>query len=311
MGAMAILSRGDGEKPLTVAANNLVGRASTCTIRLVDPRVSSAHARITWRRERWEIRDLGSRNGTFVNGVRLEHGSSVKLVRGDSLSFGASDVPYVLTDASPPVALARELESGAILMASDGFLVLPSEDVSAMCVFNQPHDSRWMAEVDGQAREVRDGEVVQVVGCAYMLHLPVALAPTMDASDDGIRVADLDLHFRVSQDEERVELFLEQGGEVQVIPPRAHHYTLLTLARLRQQAQEDRHVPASARGWVSVDDLCRMLATDETKLNVEIYRIRRELSRKGVSDPAAIIERRRGQRMLRMGETNVVISRIP
>lgn len=307
---MALLARGDSGELITLAGHNLLGRSSTCTIRLSDARVSGEHARITWRRDRWEIRDLGSRNGTFVNGVRLEHGSSVILARGDSVSLGTPDGPHVLRDASPPVALARDLESGAVVVASDGLLILPDENQIEMCVLDDPGDGTWVAEVDGQSREVRDGEVVRVAGGAYMLHLPVAPAPTVDARDGGMRVADLALRFRVSRDEERVEIDLEQGGELCLLPPRAHHYTLLTLARLRLRDRDERNVPAPSRGWISVNDLCRMLAADETRLNVEIYRIRRDLATQGVSNPAAIIERQRGKRMLRMGPVHITISQL-
>ena len=38
---------------------------------LEDPAVSRRHARLSFRDGRWILQDLGSRNGTRVNGVRV------------------------------------------------------------------------------------------------------------------------------------------------------------------------------------------------------------------------------------------------
>jgi transcriptional regulator with GAF, ATPase, and Fis domain len=46
----------------------VLGRASHCDIVVPDDRTSRRHAEITWTGEHWEIRDLGSRNGTAVDG---------------------------------------------------------------------------------------------------------------------------------------------------------------------------------------------------------------------------------------------------
>lgn len=50
------------------------------------------------------------------------------------------------------------------------------------------------------------------------------------------------------------------------------------------------------------------LATDEAHLNVEVYRIRKDFARAGVRDAAAVIERRRSSRQLRLGIARVTIA---
>jgi hypothetical protein len=63
-----------------------VGRHAGCDIQVDDPGVSRQHARITWRETGYAIEDLGSANGTFVNGERLT--ASRLLKDGDAIGLG-------------------------------------------------------------------------------------------------------------------------------------------------------------------------------------------------------------------------------
>lgn len=61
-----------------------IGRSSECQIRLSGTSVSRIHAEIVRQGPIWILRDLGSSNGTFVNGRRveaslIEHGSVVRV----------------------------------------------------------------------------------------------------------------------------------------------------------------------------------------------------------------------------------------
>lgn len=63
-----------------------VGRAGDCTIVLNEPFVSSQHGELRFSHGRWWLRDLGSTNGTFLNGARVTVATGVK--SGDVLQFG-------------------------------------------------------------------------------------------------------------------------------------------------------------------------------------------------------------------------------
>lgn len=63
----------------------IVGRSRACDVRLADPAVSARHARVACRGGRWTVADLGSTNGTWVNGARIEH---AVLQPGDELVLG-------------------------------------------------------------------------------------------------------------------------------------------------------------------------------------------------------------------------------
>jgi len=63
-----------------------VGRSATCQITIDDTFVSQVHARIDQRDAEVVVEDLGSTNGTFVNGNRL--GAPVTMRIGDRVQFG-------------------------------------------------------------------------------------------------------------------------------------------------------------------------------------------------------------------------------
>ncbi len=48
-----------------------IGRHPSCEWMLADETVSARHARLSFRRDQWWLEDLGSRNGTFLNGEAL------------------------------------------------------------------------------------------------------------------------------------------------------------------------------------------------------------------------------------------------
>src|SRR5215210_3154171 len=66
----------------------MLGRAPNCDCVLPEECVSRHHAQLWREGERWLLRDLGSRNGTRVNGMRVTEGVEVR--PGDRLSLGGA-----------------------------------------------------------------------------------------------------------------------------------------------------------------------------------------------------------------------------
>jgi pSer/pThr/pTyr-binding forkhead associated (FHA) protein len=56
----------------TLADSASLGRLEPNTVILPDPAVSARHARLSLRQGRWWVEDLGSANGTYVNGLPVE-----------------------------------------------------------------------------------------------------------------------------------------------------------------------------------------------------------------------------------------------
>jgi len=51
-----------------------VGRAPPCALRIDERFVSARHAILRWTGERWDLKDLGSRNGTYLDGRKIRSG---------------------------------------------------------------------------------------------------------------------------------------------------------------------------------------------------------------------------------------------
>jgi len=65
-----------------------MGRAAGCTVTLSDNYASQHHARVFHRDGGLHVEDLGSTNGTYVNGAKVT--SAVPLKRGDRVKVGAT-----------------------------------------------------------------------------------------------------------------------------------------------------------------------------------------------------------------------------
>ncbi|MBK8985899.1 MAG: FHA domain-containing protein [Chloroflexi bacterium] len=71
-----------------------IGRTKSSIILLDDGYVSSEHALIVQRFGQWWLEDLGSRNGTLLNGAPLEE--TAVLSAGDIISIGGTELKVEL-----------------------------------------------------------------------------------------------------------------------------------------------------------------------------------------------------------------------
>lgn len=58
--------------------------------------VSRRHSRFVRKNNVWYVEDLGSTNGTFVNGGKIPAGQLVKVQKGDKLRFGQIEMEFCL-----------------------------------------------------------------------------------------------------------------------------------------------------------------------------------------------------------------------
>jgi adenylate cyclase len=108
----------DGDREIELANSRLlvVGRTADADIRIPDPTISRRHAELRVVNGGVSVQDLGSFNGTFINGVRVRHGT---LSANDSVAFGKvifrlkSLEPVAPAGASETIVGELQLQRGA------------------------------------------------------------------------------------------------------------------------------------------------------------------------------------------------------
>ena len=86
-----------GEFPIAPEKDIVVGRSSDLDMVLVEDMVSRRHARIAIADEQIWIEDLGSTNGTFVNGEKIKR---ARLKEGDRVLIGTSILKVIASEAA-------------------------------------------------------------------------------------------------------------------------------------------------------------------------------------------------------------------
>jgi hypothetical protein len=90
LGRLVVVSSPGGEPAVGAAfsldAVTTLGRDVNATILIDDEFVSGIHAALTYRGRAWYLEDLGSTNGTFINGSRVEGVAATTF--GDELQVG-------------------------------------------------------------------------------------------------------------------------------------------------------------------------------------------------------------------------------
>src|SRR6202789_4207149 len=100
-----------GEFPIVPDKQIVVGRSSDLDMVLVEDMVSRKHARIAMQQDQIWIEDLGSTNGTFVNGEKIK---SARLKEGARVLIGTSILKLIAGDAPRDgMDAKRELENVA------------------------------------------------------------------------------------------------------------------------------------------------------------------------------------------------------
>jgi hypothetical protein len=90
--ALLLLETTKGVTPIPLETTLLtIGRGLDNDIVLEDTRVSRHHAQLRYKTRRFWVTDLGSTNGTFINGERV---SEAVINNGDSLSLGGLELTF-------------------------------------------------------------------------------------------------------------------------------------------------------------------------------------------------------------------------
>ena len=105
---VAILDGAEGGRRVEVAGQLIVGRGGDAGLVIEDPEISRAHAVLASTGEGLEIEDLGSLNGTWVNGERIT--GAMHLAPGDVIKVGTSRVEVLSVSVAPSPGAQEPLQ---------------------------------------------------------------------------------------------------------------------------------------------------------------------------------------------------------
>lgn len=95
MARIVVESEGD-RREFPVGKGVVIGRHQDCEILLEDPELSRQHTRVSFEGRAYFVQDLGSRNGTRLNGRRI--GQPEMLRPGDVLVIGKTSLRFLLDE---------------------------------------------------------------------------------------------------------------------------------------------------------------------------------------------------------------------
>lgn len=280
---------------VTLYPRQLVGRSAAAELRLADGLCSSRHCEITWKGGAWTIRDLNSRNGTWLDGRRLGPADRAQVEPGALVAFGNPADPWEIVEVGEPTAVLLG-PSGEVVIAEDDLLVAPGE--GRRWTARRDDEGGWLVEDPHGACESVDGErVLEIDGRPWRLICPTAADETARLQIT-YAIDRLALRLRTGRAPRDVLVEAVIDGVAVPVETRAHHALLVVLARARVR---DLDAPPDDQGWTAREELQQALKVDDNELNQQIYRLRQQFSRMGLQGAARLVERRSTDGMVRLG----------
>ncbi len=323
----------DGGDRVTFASSLTIGRHPFNEMVLAHPKISSWHAAVGWDGSRWRIKDLGSSNGTTVNGRKVRGARELKV--DDVIRFAGISrwrVEALVEPVSEGAALAHvvvDATSRRTEVRSDRFLIgtgppcdlLVPEWVSAgaastiRAILFMEAGSLWIEPVTGipgvrvEGAEPResgaapfDGPITLILGEMQLSLTPgSADSPSGATETAGHRPKryDLDLHLeRTGPGEGKVQV--EQGDDHWSLTTGQRFMLLYLLARSGGDWLADDELRGQLWGRAGVRDM------DPSSLHKLIHDTRQMFLTRGVD--GWFIEKARGRTRLRLdpGRIHVV-----
>ncbi len=280
-----------------------IGRSPSSDLVFPSERVSWQHAAISIENGVPWVRDLASRNGTFVNGERLA--AARVICDGDVLGIGTGVAlrvrVYAATAGLVPQALVVEDIAAGVRypLRSERFTIGASGDVrttgpGATLLLTGP-DDLWLG-VDGEDAPISVDEVFVVDGRSYAVRrADLERSPTLGAAP-AQPLYGLVATLNGSSGIEATLVEVETGRSHRI--EAENRALLLYVLGKKWRGDADAGGAPADWGWLSDEDVATALwgrgqaSRDDNGLHVLIHRVRKEVAAAGF-DPWFIEKRRR------------------
>jgi adenylate cyclase len=118
---------GGGDTIPLVRPTLVLGRRESCDVCLRFPNISGQHCEMTFKDGVWFVRDLGSTNGTKVNGDRIQGTKGLR--PGDRVTIGKREykIQYKMAPGASAMALDEEDITSQSLLEKAGLMKTPRQ----------------------------------------------------------------------------------------------------------------------------------------------------------------------------------------
>ncbi|MFQ6046223.1 MAG: adenylate/guanylate cyclase domain-containing protein [Gemmatimonadales bacterium] len=201
---------GDQTIEITAGRTIQVGRAATSDAPVFDATVSRKHAELTLTDGGVQIRDLGSANGTFVNGTRI---SQHLAQNGDIVTFGK--VAFKVLEIAPP---SEKPSAPPAPAEPEAAKPVPEPTIVRQVAFKDPQlDIQERARQSGAVPVTADGAVAdkQAEKLSLLLEISKELSKQQDV--DRLLEKVVDITFQV-MNVDRVSIHLMEGRDQELVP---------------------------------------------------------------------------------------------
>jgi adenylate cyclase len=204
---------GDITIDLTQPRAVVVGRAVTSDQPIYDPTVSRRHAEVSVADGGVRVLDLGSSNGTFVNGTRI---TETVVSDGDVVTFGK--VAFKVVEVTPPAARSAARESAWTHKAPPEATIVKqvaveaSSDLELEKVASRPSGASQL-KLEADTIDERQAEKLSLL-------LDISKELSKQQEVDRLLEKVVDITFKVMEVDRVSILMLEGEGETQELIPR-------------------------------------------------------------------------------------------
>ena len=143
----AFLNRIENCETLELGPVSIVGRSSECQVIIPDPRVSRRHAMVRKQDGGFYLFDLGSFNGSYLNGARLT--AARQLRHGDIISFADHEFHYTESGSSQSLQNTDDFGGSTIALIRSTPVVLLVSDIKGFTALSEELEADDLAQIIG------------------------------------------------------------------------------------------------------------------------------------------------------------------
>lgn len=181
------LKRSDSGESIELGNVTMIGRSSECQIHVADPRVSRRHAMLRKQEGGFYLFDLGSFNGSYLNGGRVT--TARKLKTGDVIGLADHEFQFEQVGEESDTAALETMGGSTIALIRSTPVIILVSDIIGFTALSEKIEADSLAQIMGswysdceQILAVEGGTVDKFIGDCVLAYWTTVDESTVAAS---------------------------------------------------------------------------------------------------------------------------------